>query len=144
MLFNNVLVPYDGTEQSRKALESAIDMLRLNPAAKLFVLHVYDFKKMYMADSVLTVPVSVNMEQYEIAEQIVEEAKQRVASLANETHVELQQGTPAQMILEFGKKHAIDFIVIGSRGLRPIGEWVLGSVSHHVVQHTQVPVLVIK
>ncbi|MDF2937997.1 MAG: UspA domain protein, partial [Paenibacillaceae bacterium] len=34
--------------------------------------------------------------------------------------------------------------IIGSRGLGGIREFVLGSVSHNVVQHAVVPVLVIK
>ncbi|WP_256711219.1 universal stress protein [Paenibacillus sp. FSL H7-0331] len=37
-----------------------------------------------------------------------------------------------------------DLIVIGSRGLNAISEFILGSVSHNVVQHAKIPVLVVK
>ncbi|MMZ71849.1 Stress response protein NhaX [compost metagenome] len=54
------------------------------------------------------------------------------------------QGSPAEVILSYVKKHDNDVIVIGSRGLGTIREFVLGSVSHNVVQNAKIPVLVIK
>ncbi len=48
------------------------------------------------------------------------------------------------MILDFAVKNDNDVIVIGSRGLGGIREFVLGSVSHNVVQHARIPVLVVK
>lgn len=48
------------------------------------------------------------------------------------------------MILKYAKENAIDIIVIGSRGLGGIREFVLGSVSHNVVQSARIPVLVVK
>ncbi|OPA73414.1 universal stress protein UspA [Paenibacillus selenitireducens] len=144
MLFSKVLVPYDGSPQSKKALETAKELIQLNPNAKLEVLHVYDYMRMYMADSMLTVPSSVNMEQFELAEQMTEDARKLVATVSNETHVEMRQGSPAKTILDYAKEVKCDFIVIGCRGLGAIGEMVLGSVSHNVVQHARVPVLVVK
>lgn len=144
MLFSKVLVPYDGSPQSKKALETAKQLIQLNPSAKLEVLHVYDFTRMYMADSMITAPSSANMEHYQIAEQTTEEARKLVASVSNETHVELRQGPPAKTILKYAKEVGSDFIVIGCRGLGAIGEMVLGSVSHNVVQNAAVPVLVVK
>ncbi|MNI12816.1 Stress response protein NhaX [compost metagenome] len=54
------------------------------------------------------------------------------------------QGSPAEVILSYTKKHDNDVIIIGSRGLGTIREFVLGSVSHNVVQNAKIPVLVIK
>ncbi|MOA44126.1 Stress response protein NhaX [compost metagenome] len=58
--------------------------------------------------------------------------------------VEMLQGSPADVILKYAKSHDNDVIVIGSRGLGTIREFVLGSVSHNVVQNAKIPVLVIK
>lgn len=144
MLFSNVLVPFDGSAQSQKALEAAVDLVKLQPSAKLTVVHVYDFLRIVIADSLITAPNSVNEEQYELAEQTIQTAEKYIESLPNETHTELRQGAPAKTIVEYAKEINSDLIVIGSRGLGSIGSVVLGSVSHNVVQHTNIPVLIIK
>ncbi|MGV2947877.1 universal stress protein, partial [Acinetobacter sp. AGC35] len=58
--------------------------------------------------------------------------------------VELLQGSPAEVILKYAKQQEVDVIIIGSRGLGGIREFVLGSVSHNVVQSARIPVLVVK
>jgi nucleotide-binding universal stress UspA family protein len=68
-----------------------------------------------------------------------------VESVAGHSDVEVEQvlvdGPPADAILE----HAEDalLIVIGQRGRGPVSSLVLGSVSHHVLQHARCPVLVV-
>ncbi|MNP39883.1 Stress response protein NhaX [compost metagenome] len=76
--------------------------------------------------------------------QTTEEVKGRLEAEGLNAEVELLQGSPAEVILKYAKEHAIDVIVIGSRGLGGIREFVLGSVSHNVVQSARIPVLVVK
>ena len=42
------------------------------------------------------------------------------------------------------KANPTDMLVMGNRGLNAIQELVMGSVSHKVVQHSTVPVLIVK
>lgn len=86
----------------------------------------------------------MNQDFYELAEKTAEEARNRLQAAGVKGKVELIQGAPAEVILDYAKKHNNDVIIIGSRGLGGIREFVLGSVSHNVVQHARVPVLVIK
>ncbi|MBU5445326.1 universal stress protein [Paenibacillus sp. MSJ-34] len=144
MLFSRILVAYDGSNQSKKALDKAIQLTKANPFASLEVLHVFDFPRYYFADALVTAPVRPDNHLFELADKTVEEAKEAVASLANKHHVEMKQGPPAKTILEYAAEMNSDLIVLGSRGLGAIREFVLGSVSHNVVQHAKVPVLVIK
>lgn len=51
-------------------------------------------------------------------------------------------GSPAHVILETAKTAHADLIMIGARGLGPIKELVLGSVSHRVVLHAPCSTLV--
>ena len=53
-------------------------------------------------------------------------------------------GHPATAILEAAEKSPVDLVVIGARGLGPVGRLVLGSVSDRVVHHAPCPVLVVK
>lgn len=145
MLFKKIVAAYDGSKAGNKALDKAIDLCKMTPGATLEVLHVYDFPRFYVADGFAPVPTSVNQDFYELAQRTVDEASHRIKLAGlNDAKVELAQGQPAEMILEYVKEHGNDLIVIGSRGLGGIREFVLGSVSHNVVQHAHVPVLVVK
>lgn len=144
MLFNKILAAYDGSKAANKALDKAIELCKSTPGAKLEVLHVYDFPRFYIAEGFAPVPVSMNKDIYELAERTAEEAKSRIEAAGLEPKVEMDQGAPAETILEHAQKNGADLIVIGSRGLGGIREFVLGSVSHNVVQHARIPVLVVK
>ncbi|RCX15351.1 nucleotide-binding universal stress UspA family protein [Fontibacillus phaseoli] len=144
MLFSKIVAAYDGSKASNKALDKAIELVKISPGASLEVLHVFDFPRFYVAEGFAPVPASVNQDFYELAEKTVEEAKNRLDAAGVTAKVELIQGAPAEGILDYAKKHDNDVIIIGSRGLGGIREFVLGSVSHNVVQHARIPVLVIK
>ncbi|WP_110934197.1 universal stress protein [Paenibacillus bouchesdurhonensis] len=144
MLFTKIVAAYDGSKAGTKALDKAIELVKLTPEATLEVVHVFDFPRFYVAEGYAPVPASVNQDFYELAEKTVEEAKSRLQAAGVNGKVELFQGAPAEVILDYVKKNNNDIIVIGSRGLGGIREFVLGSVSHNVVQHAKVPVLVVK
>lgn len=143
-MFNRILAAYDGSKASNKALDRAIELSKLTPGATLEVIHVFDFPRFYVADGFAPVPSSVNQDFYELAEKTADEAKKKLEAAGLNSHVELAQGSAAEVILEYASEHNNDLIVIGSRGLGGIREFVLGSVSHNVVQHAHVPVIVIK
>ena len=86
----------------------------------------------------------MNKEIYDLAEQTTAELRERMDNAGVNGNVEMIQGAPAEVILEYAKQNGVDLIVIGSRGLGGIREFVLGSVSHNVVQHAKIPVLVVK
>lgn len=53
-------------------------------------------------------------------------------------------GDPGPTIVEYSIKEKVDLLIIGSRGLNSLQEFVLGSVSHKVVKRAQCPVMVVK
>ncbi|RUT30451.1 universal stress protein [Paenibacillus zeisoli] len=145
MLFNKILVAYDGSKSSNKALDKAIELAQLSTDSELVVLHVYDFPRFYIAEGFAPVPDTVNLEFYQLAEKTSDEARNRLTEAGiHNGRVELAQGAAAEVILEYAAKQGYDAIVIGSRGIGGIREFVLGSVSHNVVQHARIPVLVVK
>ena len=140
MLFAKILVAYDGSNLSKKALNKA---LQLSGDSLLEVIHVYNFPSFVFGEAYITAPVTTNMQYAEHAQQVLDEAKSLVFPTSNVAY-ELRQGDAARTILDYAEETKADLIVIGSRGLGGIREFVLGSVSHNIVQHSKIPVLVVK
>lgn len=143
MLFQHILVAYDGSPQSQSALDRAVALVGSNPGSRLTVAHAFQYPNLVVGEAMVIAPAVTELEEMADSESVLDEAKNRLIGLPDTTYT-LLQGDPAQSILECAKEAGADLIVIGSRGLGTIREWLLGSVSHYVVQHAQIPVLVIK
>jgi nucleotide-binding universal stress UspA family protein len=143
MHFSNLLVAFDSSDLSRKALHYAQNLVKENAAGKLHVVHVYQFPTLVVGEAMIPTPASVDQEYSEQALKILDEARSLLSDYPNTTYV-LKQGQPAFELLEYAKEHVCDLIVMGSRGLGGIREFLLGSVSHQVVQESRIPVLIIK
>lgn len=140
MLFSNILVAYDGSNLSKKALSKAVEIVqetaaRNEPAPKLEVLHIVQDISYVMGTAITIDP--------KITDKLVEEARQLVPENVNVTWT-VERGQPADAILKLAGDIGADVIIMGSRGLGPIRELFLGSVSHNVVQNAKVPVLIVK
>ncbi|MFP4979074.1 universal stress protein [Paenibacillus sp. CN-4] len=144
MLFSKILLAYDGSKASNKALDKAVELAKAAPGSVLHVVHAFEFPRFFIGEALAPLPASVNKDYYDLAVQTTEEVKQRLEGEGLHVQVELLQGSPAEVILNYAKEHGMDAIVIGSRGLGGIREFVLGSVSHNVVQNARIPVLVVK
>ncbi|MCL1632150.1 universal stress protein [Sporolactobacillus sp. CPB3-1] len=141
MLFSKILVSYDDSDLSKKALQKAADLARIDEKSELDVLNV------------VTVPTNqfivgdvyreVRESTLKYGHEIVRRAQKVLDELPNATHLFVEEGQPVHTILEFASENDYDLIVIGSRGLSGVKEF-LGSVSHGVVQRSKVPVLIIK
>ncbi len=142
MMYTKIIVAYDSSEPSRRALAQA-KILAEAFGSKLEVVHVYAYPTFAFGEALIPLPQNYEVANYEYAQQIVQEAKARTADLAD-AHVTLLQGNPAKALIEHAKQSNADLIVIGSRGLGAVKEFMLGSVSHNVIQHTKIPVLVVR
>ncbi|MCP3774521.1 universal stress protein [Paenibacillus sp. MZ04-78.2] len=142
MPFQKVLVAFDGSELSVKALQKAVAIIQ-EDSAELIVIHVYQTPVFPYGGAFVSVPANLDPEYEELARSVLKEAEGLTTGVSQAKHVVLQ-GPPAVTILEYAEENGVDLIVMGSRGLSGLREFVLGSVSHNVVQHSKVPVLVIK
>jgi nucleotide-binding universal stress UspA family protein len=74
----------------------------------------------------------------------LERLKERLVQKgAADVRIELPYGSPIQEILKISKSQQPSLVVMGSQGRGFIREIFLGSVSHAVVRHSDVPVLLI-
>lgn len=143
MNYHHILVAYDGSEAAEKALKHAIHIAGDKNGNRLTLAYVRNRPRISVEGIAWVVPndYEERLRQYE--ENMLAQAAMKTAHIPYASTVVLT-GIPAAALLEYADKHHCDLIVMGSRGLGPIKEWMLGSVSHHVVQQSKVPVLIVK
>lgn len=137
MLCSKILVAYDGSELAKKSLDKALELQAVT-SAKVCVVYVTEIPRM---------PRPMEKIQDGIEYQnnkILNELEKKLSGLSDKCSVEHLQGMEVSYaLLEHARRCGYDLIVIGSRGLTGIHEFI-GSVSHAVIQHSTVPVLVVK
>ncbi|QJD82997.1 universal stress protein [Cohnella herbarum] len=143
MSYHNIITAYDGSKASEKALSHAIKLIQGNPGSKLTVANVLVRPAYAFAGYGMVIPEGYEQQIKDHQNSLVDQAKAKIADLPY-AKVVILSGTPATAILDYAKENMCDLIVMGNRGLGPIREWMLGSVSHHVAQLAQIPVLIVK
>lgn len=136
-----LLVPVDGSEQSSKAAEWAGRWAN-QVDGTVTLLHIYD----------ITATEAVGLAS--LSKEQVEEIKEHVSNASFENAKALMAGfepltvittgDPADEILSHAKLENIDHIVMGSRGMSPVRELLLGSVSDKTIRHAPCPVTIIR
>jgi len=149
-MFENILMPIDGSEHAKQAVEAAAKLAE-KFGSQLTVLHVMpragshrvpdDLKEFARVEH-----LSANEAQIfsSIAEAIVNRAKDQAQSLgAKNTKTAIEIGDPATKIIDYSNAHDIDTIVMGRRGLSDLAGLFMGSVTHKVTQQTVLACLTI-
>lgn len=137
MLWSKILVAYDGSELAKKSLDKALELQAVT-SAKVCVVYVTEIQSMQRSMEKIQEGIEAQDDK------ILNELAKKLSCLSDKCSVERLQGMEVSFsILEHALKGGYDLIVIGSRGLTGIHEFI-GSVSHAVIQHSTVPVLVVK
>jgi nucleotide-binding universal stress UspA family protein len=136
-----ILVAVDGSEHSRRAVDYAARRAKGVPC-RIDLLHV---QKPVMAWEVGPVS-SIEAASAEREAESTEVLDAGVGCFDQTTEVQRHAvtGEPAAAILEQATKLAVDEIIIGSRGLRPIGAALLGSVAYKVLHDAKIAVVVVR
>lgn len=131
----NILVPVDGSDHSKKALEFAAE-LATRFDGQLFLLHVVQSLPMdrTMVLGAAAISVHTTTEELQaIGGKVIEAARETAEGLgATVAAADAVLGDPANKIVARAKALGADMIVMGSRGLSDLGGLVVGSVSHKV------------
>jgi nucleotide-binding universal stress UspA family protein len=138
-MFKNILVPVDGSHCAYQAVSVAANLARAL-GADLCVITVFDPVPAYVGEAAYQMATKAQREE---AKKLLQEALKVAGELPGRLESEVQEGRPADVILQIAKTHGIDLIVMGSRGLGTLSGILLGSQSLKVLHHAECPVLVI-
>jgi nucleotide-binding universal stress UspA family protein len=147
-MYDNILVPTDGSETSRFAVDNAVDIASKYGATvhALYVVDVDATSYGLGTEQVDRIRQGHLDEMPEVKED-ADEATGYVAEVAEEHGIEVEEhlrvGEPARAIRKFVDENDIDMIVMGSHGRSGLSRVILGSVAEKVLRRTHLPVLVV-
>ena len=137
-MYKHIAVAVDGSENSMRAVNQAIDLAKASEGAQVDILSVIAID--VYSDMVYD-PVKAHGEAQT---ELVQPALGAFAQAGITPELVLLHGRPADEIVRYANKNGVDLIVIGSRGLNALQEFAIGSVSHKVIKHSTCPTLVVK
>ena len=139
-MFKKILLATDGSPHAEKALEYARD-LALRDDAQVIVVHAVPQVPDYLGKPEWQKLASRNVTE---GEQVAGHAAENLRKVGVDVIVEVLEGPPADAILRVADVRQPDLIVMGSRGHGEVASLLLGSVSHRVLAHTHVPVMIVR
>ncbi len=150
MLLKNVLVAVDGSENSDRALDFALELgekfnaaiMILNVSGSLTMGAVPEESTAYSSGGMAAFAKDLRKIHEEILSKAVARAKMVKPSLAISSM--LREGDPALEIVNAAKEGSFDVIVVGHKGLGRMKELFLGSISEKVAHLAPCPVVIVR
>jgi nucleotide-binding universal stress UspA family protein len=143
-MFKKILVALDGSDHADHALDFALGIAE-KYSSDLVLLSVYNFPVScyYAPPEVMKDCLDDQKTQHEkVVTTALNKVKKNKPDL--KVSVKVVHGRPAEKIIEASEEGNFDVIVMGSRGLGGVKEFLLGSVSDRVADHAPCPVLIVK
>ncbi len=126
-VFRKILVGFDGSDDSQKALALATSLAQKYDAA-IIVCHAFGHMPLTSKPSEVR--------------RLVDPVVEQLTKLGITTQVSIPDTVPAQGILDAVDEHHADLIVMGGRGRGTFANLLLGSTSERVLRYAKVPVLI--
>lgn len=141
-LFKKILLAYDGSSYSKKAIEKAKKIMELDQGVEIHIVTV-------------TEPHHVNMYGYnynrkymskveEKNANLLEEGKSLMAPYEDAVKTINLQGNISHEIIDYSNEQDIDLIIVGSHGTRRLKEVLIGGVSQKIMRHAKCNVLIVR
>ena len=149
-VFSKVLVAFDGSEPSKRALDHAAKMAAMFEGELIILTVVPEisipiFSTPEFSSSMLNTR-GMRDKMRETYNNSLNAAEKEMKDIYPHLKVEIEllEGRPSSLIVSEAEKRGVSLIVIGSRGLGGISGWILGSTSRQVVDQCTKAILIVK
>ncbi len=139
-MFKKILIAYDGSEYSSRAVQLAGEFAGKQENAELWLVVVMDMISITLGEPFITEVINQLTKE---GEGLLRDAK-KILGKGIPIHDELLFGSPAESILDTAKTNGCDLIVMGARGMSGLRGLLMGSQVNKVISHSTCPVLAVK
>ncbi|KRL20546.1 universal stress family protein [Lentilactobacillus kisonensis DSM 19906 = JCM 15041] len=140
VMYEKILVPVDGSDSSKRAVEEAITLAKQFGSTLQIVSVASDQRYVQYG---VTLGQDVMESFRERGQEILDDAEEQAkkAGIKVETHFVV--GVPkVQIAKQLPEKYGASLIVMGKSGVNGISRAILGSTTAYVVRHSEVNVMV--
>lgn len=171
--YKKILIATDGSENAEKAARSGVKIAALS-GAKVLALYVVEMEtagvtpeavhRDYVASMKLAVSEHMTKEQWREFAHVADEmwkterhkhleekgsavtsyVKELCEELGAEVEVRIEEGHPANVILDVAEKEDVDLLVIGTLGKTADGRFRFGSVAEKIIRNAPTELLVVR
>ncbi|WP_396612671.1 universal stress protein [Haloferax sp. S1W] len=139
-MYDEILVPTDGSKAAGHAIDHALDIAKTY-GATIHALYVVDTSIYTSLDAGADVVIDALEREGDAATKHVLEAAEEAGV---EADAEVVTGTAYRSIQQYIDDHAIDLVVMGTHGRTGLSHYLLGSVTERIVRTSPVPVLTVR
>jgi len=144
-MYQRILVPTDGSDVTKQAVETAINLAR-SLKARLYTISV---KEPFPYSAISEMQPTPPQEFYDAQERIASQRIKAVSEACAAAGVECEAHTvealhPWEAIIDHAKQMDCDLLVMASHGRRGVSALLLGSETQKVLTHSKLPVLVVR
>ncbi|MBM7586381.1 nucleotide-binding universal stress UspA family protein [Bacillus pakistanensis] len=171
-MYKNILLAYDQTEPSKKALNKAEELLKAIPGAKLTIVHVASDQNVHKntsrferfadhtavsspgLDSTYVANLPPNYDNYKETNEhlvisnkeheVLKGVREDFEARGLQAQFEILSGSESDSIIHYAEEHNVDLILLGNSGKSGIKKWFLGSVSEKITHECPCSVLIVK
>lgn len=137
-----VLVPLDGSDNALRAVAYAAEAAREKPTLELELLHVLD--PMALRSHAVLTHEEIQKLYASEADRVLQPAQHVLDKAGIPYQAGYRVGSAANEIAAHVHEKGFDTVVMGTRGMGPIANVMIGSVATRVVHLVKVPVVLIK
>ncbi len=142
-MYKKILVPLDGSDLAKRALDQAEELARTFDA-EIILFQVVPFMPIYGSPELVT-PLIIDEKQKDAAEKYLVSVTEELKKRGHRVTAMVRTGQQvAAEIIDFAKETGADLIVMGTHGRSGISRWVLGSVTLKLLTRAETPILLIR
>jgi nucleotide-binding universal stress UspA family protein len=143
IMFKHILVPTDGSDLSKKAIDGAIDLAQAVGARVTAYACLPQYPYSPFSEVVIEPPVDFQDRSEREARQHLQEVEEAARGAGVEcTSQTSVHPSPYLGIIEAAEQGGCDVIFMASHGRRGLGSLLIGSETQRVLTHTKIPVIV--
>ncbi len=139
-----ILVPFDGSESSMRAVNHVADLAKESAMNEIEVHLLHVCEPLNMTTDPDYWRPEVQRSHLEKGEQSLSRAREAFKAVNITPISKVQMGYPHNDIAAYARKNGCNEIVMGSRGMSPAASFFVGSVATRVLQHVDCPVTLVK